>query len=137
MRFFLRKHNRLVREKDISLLFSNGRSLFVYPVKMIYSITDSTGDNSSFKVMVVVSKKYFKRAVDRNLLRRRLREAFRLNIHTILDVIPEGKRLNIALLYVSKDTLASDTIRKSIVEMFKILPESIEKFKWAIVKKQE
>ncbi|MGE0078382.1 MAG: ribonuclease P protein component [Bacteroidales bacterium] len=127
MRFFLRKHNRLSREKDISSLFSNGNSLFVYPIKMIYCVSDLLDDNATFKVMTVVSKRNFKKAVKRNLLKRRLREVFRLNAYRFFDVIPSGKRVDIALVYVSKDIFESKDIEKAELELFEKLKIKLQK----------
>lgn len=118
MRFFLRKHNRLNHEKDISALFNGGKTLFCYPIKMAYRLTDLSTDEAVYKVMFVVSKRSFKRAVKRNLIRRRMREIFRLNVHSIVDSIPENKRVDIALIFVSKEIVESPVIEKSINDLF-------------------
>ena len=117
MRFFLRKHNILSHEKEISALFNGGSSLFNYPIKMAYRLTDVTSDEAVYKVMFVVSKRSFKRAVKRNLIRRRMREVFRLNVHTIFDSIPENKRVDIALIFVSKDIVETPVIEKSVNDL--------------------
>lgn len=117
MRFFLRKHNRLTHEKDISALFNGGSSLFCYPIKMAYRLTDVTSEETIFKVMFVVSKRSFKRAVKRNLIRRRMREVFRLNVHSIFESIPQNKRVDIALIFVSKDIVETPVIEKSVIEL--------------------
>jgi ribonuclease P protein component len=67
--------------------------------------------------MFVVSKRSFKRAVKRNLIRRHMREVFRLNVHTIFDSIPENKRVDIALIFVSKDIVETPVIEKSVNEL--------------------
>lgn len=117
MRFFLRKHNRLTHEKDISALFNGGSSLFCYPIKMAYRLTDVTSEETIFKVMFVVSKRSFKRAVKRNLIRRRMREVFRLNVNSIFESIPQNKRVDIALIFVSKDIVETPVIEKSVIEL--------------------
>lgn len=126
MRFFLRKQNRLSHEKDISALFNSGSSLFCYPIKMVFRLTDVSTDESIFKVMFVVSKRSFKRAVKRNLIRRRMREVFRLNVHTIFDSIPENKRVDIALIFVSKDIVETPLIEKSVNELLHKLLSKIK-----------
>jgi ribonuclease P protein component len=117
MRFFLRKNNRLTHEKDISKLFSSGSSIFVYPVKLLYTFSEIGQDNSTFKIMVVVSKRNLKRAVKRNLIKRRLREIFRLNLYRFVDNIPSNKRLDIALIYVSKEIQESSILEKAELEL--------------------
>lgn len=73
----LPKSERLYHRKQIEHLFAHGKSILSFPLKLIY------GDNPyevdvPIKVLVSVPKRHFKRAVHRNLLKRRLRESFRL-----------------------------------------------------------
>lgn len=116
MRLFLRKQNRLSHEKDISLLFKDGGSFFRYPVRLVFRLRDFSGD-VNFRVMVVVSKRYFKRANKRNLLKRRLKESFRINQHIISENIPEGKTLDLAFIYVSSEILEYQQIEQSVLEL--------------------
>ncbi len=121
MRFFLRKNNRLTHEKDISELFSSGSSIFVYPVKLLYKFSKIGPDKAQFKVLVVVSKRNLKRAVKRNLIKRRLREVFRLNLYKFVDSIPSHTRLDIALIYVSKEIQESSDLEKVELELIEKL----------------
>ena len=76
--------------------------MFCYPIKLVYSLTPAV-DDIRFKVMFVVPKRSFKRAVKRNLMRRRIREAFRLRTPSVIDFVPSGQCLNLSFIYVSKD----------------------------------
>ena len=63
--------------KLIEKLFLEGKSVYFYPLKLIY--IECEWKDASVKIGFGVSKKNFKRAVDRNLLKRRMREAYRKN----------------------------------------------------------
>lgn len=73
-----KKEERLCSIKLIEKLYHGGSSFLVYPFRILWIPTDM---NSSFPVQVLISvpKKKFKKAVDRNLLKRRIREIYRLN----------------------------------------------------------
>ncbi len=68
---------RLKGEKNIQHLFREGIQTFVFPLKAVYFLQDVEQDKSSLQVGVSVSKRQFKRAVDRNKMKRRMREAVR------------------------------------------------------------
>lgn len=99
MSFSLKKHEILTSKKDIKELFENGSSFFLYPYKVFYK---PEVKSESHKILVSVAKRNFKRAVDRNLLRRRVREAYRLN-KSILKINPnESLSISLAVVYISK-----------------------------------
>ena len=99
-RFTFHKNERLCSKKVIEKLFAEGRSLFVYPLKAVF-IETALNTDVSVQVAFAVSKKSFKRAVMRNLLKRRMREAYRLNKNQFYDEIG-GKQIALFLIYTSK-----------------------------------
>ena len=113
--FSLKKNERLRSKNDIDKLFTSGESFVIYPFRIVYKFSDS---NSSFKASILISipKKRFKRAVKRNLLRRRTREAYRLNKDTLLDNLPNNQTLNIAFLYISNELYDYSVIEKKMKE---------------------
>ena len=78
MSFSYPKKEKLKSQKRIEQLFSEGKSVNAYPLRMVYLKSDFNG-NTTFKTGVTVSKRNFKKAVDRNRIKRLLREAYRLN----------------------------------------------------------
>jgi ribonuclease P protein component len=116
-RFTFKKEERLCSKIEIDNLFANGKSLFVYPFKVIYSYTDS---DSRFpaKVLISVPKRNHKRAVARNLIKRLFRESYRLNKNLLYSKLNDSdKKLNIAFVYISKDKLDYKIIEKSVVDL--------------------
>lgn len=131
MSFRIHKGQKLKSEKAIGQLFLHGKSLFIYPVKIQYQIeiTDEVKDHG-LQFSVSVSKKYFKRAVDRNLLKRRMREAFRLQKNALEYILVEKPiSLKIMLIYVSKEIVDYNQIHKSVDILLSRLKPKIKKAK--------
>lgn len=107
MSFSYPKKEKLKSQKLIDQLFSEGRSVSAFPLRMVYLQTDFN-DEIRFKTGVSVSKKNFKSAVDRNHIKRLLREAYRLNKTTYFNNISESYALMI--LYIGKAGTDFDSI---------------------------
>ena len=88
------KAERLKSEKIIKELFTKGSSFYAYPLKLFYIISEELPTS---QVLISVPKKKFKRAVDRNLIKRRIREAYRLNKH----LIPSNKAFYLGFVYIA------------------------------------
>lgn len=115
------KREKLKSRKNIDLLFSEGKSVSKYPLRLVYSpIIDS---DEKLKFGVSVSKKHFKHAVDRNYFKRVLRECYRLNKHLIHDNL--DKKYAIMFFYQTKDRLSYQEINEKTIQLF-------EKWKLAI-----
>ncbi len=114
MSFSLKKHEILRSKKTIRELFENGSSFFLYPFKVYYLPNPESQNN---QVLFSVSKRNFKKAVERNLLRRRIREAYRLNKNTLVSDQKESLSLYIALIYISKLKLPYRDIENKLKEV--------------------
>lgn len=115
MNFTYPKNERLKSKTTIGLLFSEGKSVSKYPLRLVYCPGEA-GSQEKFKVGVSVSKKYFKKAVDRNYFKRVLRETYRLNKNLLLDNV-EGS-YSFMLFYQSKDRLSYDEINTKTIQLF-------------------
>jgi ribonuclease P protein component len=111
-----RKEERLSKDKLIQELFDKGSSFYLFPFKVFF-MPNPDKDPSFHQVVISVSKRNFKRAVDRNLIKRRIREAYRLN----KELIPVQNKLLIAYIYSVKDILPSIQIQERLVKTFKRL----------------
>ncbi len=115
MEFNYPKYEKLKSRKLIDLLFSEGKSVAKYPLRLVYLPTDF-GEAGHIKFGVSVSKKYFKKAVDRNYFKRVLRETYRLNKQLLHDNITHPYAF--MLLYQSKDRLDYHEINQKTVQLF-------------------
>ena len=92
-------------------LFGEGAGGFVYPLRYIVITEQST--QPSVEVLFSVPKRNHKRANKRNLLRRRMKEAYRLN-KSLLAVEERGVAVDLALIYSSKELLSYKSINNAI-----------------------
>lgn len=122
MNFNYPKNEKLKSKITIGLLFSEGKSVSKYPLRLVYH-SGALGDDQQLKVGVSVSKKYFKKAVDRNYFKRVLRETYRLNQHLLKDQLSQPYAL--MLFYQSKDRLTFEEINSKTIQLFEKFLEQI------------
>ncbi|GAB3202519.1 ribonuclease P protein component [Pontibacter aydingkolensis] len=107
------KEEHLCSKRLIALLFSKGSSFNLYPLRFIL-YTPQDVPPAQTQVLISVSKRYFKRAVDRNRLKRQMREAYRLNKH-LLTQNPEQAPQLLGILYIGKEKKSFHTIQKKLI----------------------
>lgn len=112
-RYTFSKEERLCSKRLIALLFSKGSSFNVYPLRFVYH-TPQDAPLGQPQVLISVSKRYFKRATDRNRLKRQIREAYRLNKH-ILYQNPQQVPQLLGVLYIGKEKKSFDSIQKKLI----------------------
>jgi ribonuclease P protein component len=110
-RFTFSKKERLNKEKLIQELFDRGSSFYFYPFKIRFQHNPDPRV-TVHQVMISVSRRNFRRAVDRNLIKRRIRESFRLN----KNLLPTGPKLVIAYIYTAKEILTFAQIQERLIK---------------------
>ena len=88
MRYTFNKQEKLKSKKLIELLFTEGKSVSTYPLKLIYTKVDHKGAYP-IQASVSVSKRKFKKAVDRNRIKRLMRECYRKHKYLVYDQLDE------------------------------------------------
>ena len=113
------KEERLCSRRSLDLLFKNGSSFLLYPFRISYLYTD-TPHRFPVQVVINVSKKRFKRAVDRNLIKRRSREAYRLQKQQQLyALMPDSEALLLlSIQFVGKKIYDYDFFEKKQAAVF-------------------
>ena len=108
------KRERIVSRKLIEQLFSKGssQSMSAFPLRIVY--IQKERDDEPLQVLVSVSKRHFKHAVDRNRVKRQIREAYRLHKHLLAQRIPEGISIALAFIWLSDEHYSSQRIEKSV-----------------------
>lgn len=115
MEFTYPKAERLKSRTAINSLFIKGKSIAVFPLRLAY-IETTLEPSENIKIGVSVSKKHFKKAVDRNYFKRVLRECYRLNKHLIVN--KSDKKYAIMFFYQTKDRLSYQEIHEKTVQLF-------------------
>lgn len=115
MKFTYPKHEKLKSKTTIDLLFSEGKSVSKYPLRLVY-VENSEPNVELIKMGVSVSKKYFKKAVDRNYFKRVLRETYRLNKHILIDHLEKPHAF--MFFYQSKERLSYQEIEEKTIQLF-------------------
>lgn len=120
------KDERLKSKVEIDWLFVHGATFFVYPFKIIYNVR-KTNELQSARIVISIPKRNFKRAVTRNLLRRRTKEAYRLNKQELNQYL-SGNELTVdmMLIYTDHQALEYKRIEKGIKKMLAKLISKIE-----------
>ena len=109
------KEERLCNKRLINSLFHSGSSFLCYPFKVSWRI--DTEITTPAQVLFGVPKKRFKHATDRNLIKRRMREAYRLNKQEQLYNALGETKLILALNYVGKEIESYELIQKKMVRL--------------------
>jgi ribonuclease P protein component len=110
-----KKKERLTGIKAIAELFEKGKTGLVYPLKFVF-IEKEVMPGFPVHAAFSVSKKNFKKAVERNLIKRRMKEAYRLNKNFFYERLKE-KNLDIMFVYIANEILPYPDVKKSIMEI--------------------
>ena len=124
--YTFKKEERLCNKKLIDELYHSGSSFLCYPFKVSWLFA---ADPQPFHAQILfsVSKKRFKKEVDRNLINRRIREAYRLNKQQQLYDVLIGidKNIVFSVGYIGKEILTYDTIEKKMQKLLTQLCEQV------------
>lgn len=120
--FSYSKKDKLKSKRRIEDIFTNGKHIIAYPVKIFYLFEESMDEKNMLQVGIGVSKKYFKHAVKRNRVKRLLRESYRLN-HTHLkeEIKKRNKNVYLFLLYNSKEILSYKDVEEKVKKLLNII----------------
>lgn len=126
--YTFKKEERLCNKKLIESLFHNGSSFLCYPFKASWLRVDDAMPYPA-QVLITVSKKRYKHAVDRNLVKRRIREAYRLNkqLHLYQQLDESGKRLVFSISYIGKDIVQFELMNKKMLKLLQQLSSEVVK----------
>ncbi len=108
------KTERLHSRKKIKELFSEGSSFFVHPFKLIL-LPQETEGGTLHQVLITVPKKHFKHAVDRNRIRRQIKELYRLHKGKWPPTPEPNQHYLIAILYLAKEKYDYDFLEQKFL----------------------
>ncbi len=110
------QRQKLKSSKTIEKLFLEGKTLSKFPVKVFFLPSDKPEEN---RAAFAVPKRNFKLAVDRNRVKRQLREAYRLNKNVLEEI--HGKNFVMLFLYLGKVKPQYEVLDKAVLKLLKKL----------------
>lgn len=122
------KAEHLCLKREIEALFTAGSaSMTAFPLRLTFRPAERPAEEPQVKVMMSVSKRHFKHAVDRNRAKRQMREAYRLQKATVLRNLPEGKAYSAAFIWLSDTPQPTQLIFKRMGSLLHRMAERIAK----------
>ena len=121
------KKERLDSRKQIEMLFGGGGSLSMaaFPLRVVYIKKERARGDVPVQLLVSVSKRHFKHAVDRNRVKRQIREAYRLNKQLLCDVVPETDQVLMALVWLADEHYPTQEVEKRVVKLMQRMVEKL------------
>lgn len=123
--FTYQKKDKLKSRKQTQYLFSNGKSIGVFPIKLIYTV-ETVDTEGLLQTGVGAPTRTFRKAVQRNRVKRLLREAYRLEKPTFLELFSlEHKRINLFFLYGNAEVLTQVEIQSKVRSALVLLAQKL------------
>jgi ribonuclease P protein component len=113
-RFGFGRKEKLKSHKKIEELFLNGKNFSVFPLRITYQFLPA--EETIVQVGVTAGKKYFKKAVDRNRVKRLIREAYRLQKNDLIEVLKQKKQKGFLFFIYTDKTLSSFSVIKEAMD---------------------
>ncbi|MBR4783107.1 MAG: ribonuclease P protein component [Bacteroidaceae bacterium] len=130
MNFRFRKTERITSRKEIESLFERGKSsaITAMPLRAVYQESRQEEAGVPVKVLVSVSKKRLRHAIDRNRAKRQIREAYRLQHHSLTEaLVTRGKQLRLAFIWLSTQPEPSAMVSRSVERILHSITLKLEK----------
>ena len=126
-RFTLSKEERICSKKLINELFTgNGRSMTAFPLRVVFMKRTIVADQPRAAMLVSVPKRYFKHAVDRNRVKRQVREAFRHNKSIITqNLTDDHEAVAMAFVWLTNEKYPSSEVENRMVRLLTRISECL------------
>jgi ribonuclease P protein component len=125
--FGFRKRERLVSLRLIDELFGGGhsRSVAAFPLRAVFMQRPRGAHDEPLQMLISVPKKYFHHAVDRNRVKRQVREAWRLHKSLLAEALASDKQLLIAFVWTSDTLLPTSAVAERVANLTRRITEKL------------
>ena len=121
-----KKREHIVSTRLIETLFGSGsKSMVAYPLRVVYQKIPREQTDVPVQVLISVPKKHFKHAVDRNRVKRQVREAYRHCKQPLFEAVPDDQSLLLAFLWLSDELAPSTTVNNRIKHLVTRIAEKV------------
>jgi ribonuclease P protein component len=125
MRFTLKKEERLTERIALEHVYTKGKHIHANTIKIIFAEVPQS-EQPACRVVFSVPKRNFKKAVDRNLLKRRMREVYRLHKHALYaHLAKKQKQIHMYLVYNSKQIISFEELKENLLQALQILTNKV------------
>lgn len=123
-----KKSERIVSKKLIEQLFSgnSSQSLAAFPLRVVFMLRKCHEDEPTAQLLISVPKRHLKHAVDRNRVKRQLREAYRLNRQLLTEHIPSNHQVALSFIWLSDDLVSSEVVTSKVRNLLKKIRAKIQ-----------
>jgi ribonuclease P protein component len=113
-----KRGERLKHRKLIKALFKSSNRKHVFPIQVLYNLNAEIKSTFPAQAAFVIPKKNFKKTTQRNILKRRMKEAYRLNKQTFYSALPDlAKPLSMIFIYTGEERLTYGAIEKAMIKV--------------------
>ena len=120
------KREHIVSTRLIEQLFGSGStSMAAYPLRAVFRIVDRSQTEVPVQVLISVPKKRFKHAVDRNRVKRQIREAYRHSKHPLVNAVPADQSLLLCFVWISDRLTPSSMVFTRVNKLLMRITEAL------------
>lgn len=121
--FSLHKAEKLCSQTAIEQLFREGKQIKAYPLRVVYHLKKSEA-GAPAQILISIPKKKIRRAVGRVLMRRRIRECFRLNRSLLYPALKtSGQQVQMAFIYLSDELKSYQTLENRVKQILQSIAD--------------
>lgn len=114
--FPLKEH--LKSKSIIERVYAEGSSATAFPLRAVFLEPDSDMQEPTATILISVAKRRFRHAVDRNLMKRRIREAYRTSKHSFIEALQNnGKKMAVAIIYIDTKESSTEFLKRKMEKL--------------------